>query len=154
MKEDRDGVFSLPVLIAIAGSAILFAGTFLDIGRISAFGWSTTFNLHDLSLDQQVMIVRIISLISVALLVIPKMPKVLYSVCGAAFFVLFVPKAIKALDQYRQVNNIMQASGLSQFVDVKDYFRFEAGYYLLVAGALILLGASVYYLVRFFINRD
>ena len=48
----------------------------------------------------------------------------------------------------------MQASGLSQFVDVKDYFRFEAGYYLLVAGALILLGASVYYLVRFFINRD
>lgn len=146
-------VFSVPSLIAIAGSAILFAGTFLNIGRFSAFGWSATFNLHDLSLDRQVMIVRIICLVSVALIVIPKMPKVLYSLCGVAFFVLFVPKAIRALNSYQQVHNVVQAVGLSNYIDVKDYFQFESGYYLLIVGALILLGTSVYFFAKFFMDR-
>ena len=99
------------------------------------------------------MIVRIICLVSVALIVIPKMPKVLYSLCGVAFFVLFVPKAIRALNSYQQVHNVVQAVGLSNYIDVKDYFQFESGYYLLIVGALILLGTSVYFFAKFFMDR-
>ena len=77
----------------------------------------------------------------------------MYSLCGVAFFVLFVPKAIRALNSYQQVHNVVQAVGLSNYIDVKDYFQFESGYYLLIVGALILLGTSVYFFAKFFMDR-
>ena len=153
-REDWKDLFSVPAIAAIIGAGILFAGTFMEIGRFSLFGLNYPFNLHDLSLDRQVMITRILCLLAIAVIVIPKIPKVGYSACGVIFFALFVPKALRALNEYKKAKDLLQASGLDSIFKPEDYFKLSSGYYMLIIGALVMLGMAVYYLIRFFAPKD
>ena len=153
-QESWKDIFSVPAIVAIIGAVILLAGTFMEVGRFSLFGLNYPFDLHDLSLDRQVMITRILCLLAIAVIVIPKIPKVGYSVCGAVFFALFVPKAMRALNEYKKAKNLLQASGLDSFFKPEDYFKLSAGYYMLIIGTLIMIGMTAYYLIRFFVPND
>ena len=146
--------FTIPVLLAIAGCVLIFAGTFLKLGAVSGFGYRLEFGLEDLGLQRQIMAARIISLIGIAVLCIPKMPRSVFSACGIAFYVLFAPKAITAFRHYISANNLLQATGLSQYINLSDYLSFSPGFYLLIAGGLIILGCSVYFIARLFSNTD
>ncbi len=153
-QESWKDLFSVSSIAAIIGAIILFAGTFMEVGRFTVFGLNYPFGLHDLSLDQPVMITRILCLLAIAVIVIPKMPKIGYSACGVIFFVLFVPKAVKALNEYKKAKDLIQASGLGNYFDPEDYFKFSGGYYMLIIGALVMLGCALYYLIRFFAPKD
>ena len=149
-----DRITSVPVLIAAVSAGIIIAGTFLEIGKVSAFGFSYPFGLHELSLDRQVLIARLISLAAIVFILIPNMPRYIYSLCGAVLFAQFVPKALKALKAYREAQNVLQATGLSQYFDIRDYFQFSAGYYLLIIGFLAMLGCAVWFMADFFRKQD
>lgn len=135
------------VLIALAGCALFFFGTFLDIGKISAFGYTVPISLAQLNLSREVMMSRIFSLAGAAVLFLPKLSRPLYAGCGLAQYVLFAPKVIYALRHLSSAGNLIQALGLDDYIRIEDYFSYSFGYYLLLAGALIILGCSVYFVV-------
>ena len=144
--------FTIPVLLGIAGCVLVFIGTFQKLGGISAFGYKVEFSLEDIGLHKEITVARVISLIGIAVLCIPKLPRVCFTVCGTAFYVLFAPKAITAYRHYVSADNLLHAIGLSNYIDLKDYVKLSPGFYLLIIGGLIILGCSIYFLLLLF-NR-
>lgn len=145
---------TIPVLIALAGSILFFAATFFEIGRLSVFGYVLPFRLEELGLSREVALSRILSAIGAGLLLIPKIGRVSYAACGLGQFILFGPKVIRVLRHISSALNIAQAVGISNLINLEDYISHSAGYYLMLAGAVIVFGCSVYFFISMFQKRD
>ena len=140
-----------PVLIALAGCALFFFGTFFEIGRISAFGYSVSFRLNQLGIAREVTISRVLSLVGAGVLFVPKVSRLLYAACSIGQFALFAPKVFSALRHISSAENILHALGLQNYIHIEDYLTYSAGYYCLIAGGLIIFGCTVYFLVSMFV---
>ena len=141
---------SIPMIIALAGCGLFFAGTFFEIGVITVFGHSLSFRLSDLGISNEIMISRALSLAGAAVLFLPKRWKALYSLCGLGQFVLFAPKAFYVLRHISSASKLLQALGVSNYIRIEDYLKYSFGYYSLIAGTLIVLGCSVYLAVSLY----
>ena len=153
MITERGGwrdYLTIPVLIALAGCALFFASTFLEIGRLSVFGYVLTFCLDELGLAKEVMISRVLSALGAAGLFVPKAGRALYAACGLGQFILFGPKTIRVLRHISSALNLAQAIGISNLINIEDYISYSAGYYLLLAGACIVFCCSVYFCFSLF----
>ena len=153
MITERGGwraYITIPVMIAFAGCVLFFAATFLEIGRLSVFGYVLKFRLEELGLAKEVMISRVLCALSAVSLFVPNVGRPFYAACGLGQFILFGPKTIKALRHISSALNIAQAIGISNLIDIEKYVSHSAGYYLLLAGACIILGCSVYFCISMF----
>ena len=141
---------TIPVLIAAAGAVLLFASTFLEIGNIRVLGFSASFHANDFGLETEVMIIRLVSLAACALVLIRQVPNILYSFCVLMMYVSAGLKIIRGLGYVSDARQLMQAVGLSSYIDLSQYVKLSAGYYLFWAGAVTMLCISVVFLIEFF----
>lgn len=141
---------NIPTILAAAGALMVFGGSFLKMVEFSAFNYTFPVYLKDLRIDDLVMMLRIVTVIAAVLLFIPKVPPISYAACTLLLMVLFVPKAYSAYNIYIQAQNILDAFGVSNFIDLGSFMHLQIGYRLLFIGFLIMAGCSIYFIVKFF----
>lgn len=141
------------IVSGVIGALMVIGGTFLEAGRLSFMGYFYIIRFSDLGLDSILMTVRIICLIAIATLFIPKVPKVSYSACVIVLFALYGSKLTKGWSYYIKAMDFIRALGLGNIVDLSKYIKASYGVYLIIAGAVIMSIVAVRYLVLFFMKE-
>ena len=149
-KSSWSNIITIPAIFAALGALMVFAGSFFKLVEFSAFSFSFPVYLKDLDIDNLVIMLRIVTLIEAAIVFIPKIPGIGYSACTVLLVALFVPKAYKAYNVYMQADDILNALGLSDYIDIGAFLKMRAGYHLMFVGFLLMIGMSIYFAVKFF----
>ena len=149
-KSSWSNIITIPAIFAAIGALMVFAGSFFKLVEFTVFSFSYPVYLKDLNIDNLVMMLRIVTLISAAIVFIPKIPGICYSACTVLLVALFVPKAYKAYNIYMQADDIMEALGISDFFDLGAFMKMQIGYHLMFVGFLLMIGMSIYFVVKYF----
>ena len=146
-------ILSFPVIAAVIGAVMVFAGTYLELFHVSALGYRLSIRLSDLNISSLLTNIRIICVLSAVTVLIPKIPNVVYSAFSILYFALFLPKVVSAFRTYSQVNNVLSALGIQSIVDVSAFLKRGPGYYLLFIGTVIMALCCIYFILKLVIRN-
>lgn len=153
-REFSTSLFSVPVMIGLAGSILLLIGTFLEFGAISFLSFNYSFGLEDLRLGSMLVVIRLLALLSIGILLIPRIPKAVYSACFIIICVIVASKFSNAVKNYMDALDLLKVTGLSNYFDPSDYLKMKAGFYMMVIGGILMAVPAVYYLIAFFRKEE
>ena len=152
-KSSWSKIITIPTILAAAGALMVFGGSFLELVEFSAFNFTLPVYLKDLRIDDLVTMLRIVTILATVLLFIPMVPRISYAACTLLLMALFVPKAYNAYNIYIQAQNILDAFGVSNFIDLTSFMHLKIGYRLLFIGFLVMAGCSIYFIMKFFLPQ-